>query len=230
MSLYLLINILIIIVPITFSFEKKLKFYRKIPSVFLSIIIVSTVYIIWDHAAAVRGDWSFNPRYILGINIFSLPVEEVLFFITVPYSCIFIYETIFYFVNEKEINVKKSYSFIVSALFIIAAFVFDEQLYTFNVLIFTGSLFLICGLLFISLLRSKNFWLTVLISFLPFLIVNYFFTSLPVVEYNAASIWGIRVFTIPLEDFFYSFSMVAFWLLVYLLSEQKIKTEFNYFE
>jgi lycopene cyclase domain-containing protein len=37
----------------------------------------------------------------------------------------------------------------------------------------------------------------------------------PLVVYNDAEIWGLRVYTIPLEDFFYSFSLIALTVLFY---------------
>jgi lycopene cyclase domain-containing protein len=49
----------------------------------------------------------------------------------------------------------------------------------------------------------------------PFLIVNGMLTALPVVEYNDAHTLGIRVFTIPLEDFFYFFLLLIMNLTIY---------------
>ena len=80
MSEYLLINIATIIIPLALSFEKKLKFYNNYPSLFFSIFIVGSIYIAWDIIATARGDWAFNKEYILGVHIFNLPLEEVLFF------------------------------------------------------------------------------------------------------------------------------------------------------
>jgi lycopene cyclase domain-containing protein len=51
--------------------------------------------------------------------------------------------------------------------------------------------------------------------------VNYLLTSLPVVEYNPEAITGIRISTIPLEDFFYSFAMITSWLVVYELLKKR---------
>jgi len=84
MSEYLLINIFIIIVPLLLIFEQKLKFYKKVPAVLISILVVSTVYIIWDSIAAKAGDWAFNPKYLIGVYFFDLPLEEILFFIIFP--------------------------------------------------------------------------------------------------------------------------------------------------
>jgi lycopene cyclase domain-containing protein len=71
-----------------------------------------------------------------------------------------------------------------------------------------------------SFILSKLFILTILISLVPFFIVNYILTALPVVEYNPQAILGIKIFTIPLEDIFYSFTMISGWLMVYKWSEK----------
>ena len=101
MSEYLLINLLIILFPLFLSFEKKIRYYKKLPAVFASIFVVGVVYVLWDATATYRGDWSFNPQFINGIKILFLPFEEILFFITVPYSAIFLYETAILYLPEK---------------------------------------------------------------------------------------------------------------------------------
>ncbi len=223
MSEYLLINIFIIIVPLLLTFEKKLKFYKKLLSVLISILVVSTAYIIWDSYAAKVGDWAFNPKYLIGIYFFGLPLEEILFFITVPFSIIFIYETVRFYLKEKEIFFSRYIYFTVMILLIISMILFANQSYTLIVLSYCLAFFILALFLFPAILKSKIFWVTILISYLPFLIVNYLLTSLPIVTYNSDAIWGNRFITIPLEDFFYSFSMISLWLLVYLIADKKLK-------
>lgn len=219
MNTYLIINFLIIIFPLVLSFDKKVAFYKNIKPLFVSILVVGLIYGIWDSVAVSRGDWSFNRSFITGFKLFNLPIEEILFFITVPYSCIFIYEVIKNYFREKELNVNKR---IVILSFIIItglAVYFNSQYYTFTLLLFTSG-FLILALSFYgSILRSKVYWMTIMVSYLPFLIVNYFLTSLPVVEYNQKAVWGIRIITIPVEDFLYSYSLISFWLIIYLITK-----------
>lgn len=223
MSEYLLINIFIIIVPLLLTFEKKLKFYKKLPALLISILLVSTVYIIWDSYAAKAGDWAFNPQYLIGIYLFDLPLEEILFFITVPFSIIFIYETAKFYLKEKEIFFSTYIYLSVMILLIVGAILFSNQNYTLIVLCFCLAFFIIALFFYRTIIKSKIFWVTVLISYLPFLIVNYLLTSLPIVTYNPDAIWGNRFLTIPLEDFLYSFSMISFWLLIYLIADKKLK-------
>ncbi len=218
MSTYLLINFFIILFPLLLSFDKKTAYYKNLLGVFISTAIVGIVFLIWDSVAVTRGDWSFNREFLTGIYLFNLPLEEVLFFITVPYSCIFIYEVLRNYVGEKKLKVGNTFIFFTALIFIISAIIFRDQYYTFTVLLFT-SLFLLTGLFrFNSLLRSKIYWFTILLSYIPFLAVNYLLTSLPVVKYNINAIWGLRFTTIPVEDFFYSYSMISFWLLIYVIA------------
>ncbi len=223
MSKYLLINILIIAGPLILSFENKISFRNKISSVLKSVAVVSTIFIIWDVSAVLLGDWSFNKAYISGISILYLPYEEILFFITVPYGCLFIYEVTKHFVKDNGLRVNKFWNLFFTALFVSAAVIYHKQQYTFTVLVFCAVFVSTASFLLPSLLGSRVFWITVLISFIPFGIVNYFLTSLPVVRYNPNAIWGLRVTTIPVEDFFYSFSMVSFYILFYILAEEKYR-------
>jgi len=223
MSTYLLINILIIFFPLILSFDRNLKFYKKVPYVLQSIAFISTAYIVWDVIATKRGDWAFNPEHLLGFDILGLPLEEILFFLTVPYSCIFIYETVLFYVKEKKFDFNYKVFLIPAILVIILGTIFYNQNYTFTVLIFTGAFFIGAIIFNESLLGSRNFWITMLISFLPFLIINYFLTSIPVVTYNETAFSGKRFITIPYEDFLYSFSMISLWILFYELAKGKKK-------
>ncbi|MDP9101013.1 MAG: lycopene cyclase domain-containing protein [Actinomycetota bacterium] len=42
------------------------------------------VFAVWDVLAVRAGQWSFDPRQVLGARIGGLPVEELLFFVVVP--------------------------------------------------------------------------------------------------------------------------------------------------
>lgn len=220
MSTYLLINILIIFFPLILSFEKNLKFYKNVRRVFQSIALVSTAYIIWDIIATKRGDWAFSPDHIIGIYLFGLPIEEILFFITVPYSCLFIYETVKFYIKEKTIFNNPNLFLILSILLIVLGVIFYNQNYTFTVSIYSAAFFIGAIIFNKPILYSGNFWITMLISFLPFLIVNYFLTSIPVVTYSETAFSGKRFITIPYEDFLYSFSMISLWILFYELAKK----------
>ncbi|MFA7288582.1 MAG: lycopene cyclase domain-containing protein [Melioribacteraceae bacterium] len=215
MSTYLAINILVILFPLILSFEKKLKFYKDFKSVIPSIVLSAFPFIIWDDIAALRGDWGFNAEHLIGVYIFSLPLEELLFFFTIPYAIIFLFETGKYYLTDKSIMVNKYLIYVVALLSTLFAFVFQDQYYTFTVLLFMPIILLLLILVKNSLLNSRFFWFFMLWTYIPFFVVNYLLTSLPIVIYSPSAIWELRITTIPAEDFIYSFALIGLNLFIY---------------
>jgi len=228
--------LLIILFPFLLSFKWKFKYYKFWKPLFASIFIVGLSYIIWDAIVTYRGDWAFNYKYLNGISFLGLPIEEILFFIVVPYSCIFIYENLNYFLKEKTIPFNKYFYYLIIIILIIGGLIFYHQDYTILALFSCAFFFVIAIFFKQDLLKSRNYWLYIVISMIPFVIFNYLLTSIPIVTYNPNAIWGGdgvwngRFFTIPIEDFFYNFSMLSFYLLLYLyfkkrfINTKKIKT------
>jgi len=187
------------------------------------MIIVGIPFIIWDAVAASRGDWYFNPDYTLKYKIAGLPVEEILFFITVPYAILFLYETYLFYLPKIKQSINYSFLFIPFLLSIISAVVFFNKYYTFTVFLLVSFLFLLLAITKPGFLERKYFPWFLLFTFIPFGIVNYFLTSVPVVTYKKTAILGIRITTIPLEDFFYSFSLVTLYIYFYEFAKEKWK-------
>ena len=228
MSAYLLLNILIIFFPLVLSFEKKISFYKKFFPLLISIVITGIIFIVWDSAAVTRNDWSFNGQFVSAIKILNLPPEEILFFVTVPYSIIFTFVCIRYYVKEKRIFIPSALIYFVSLVLIISGVVFSGKYYTFTVSLFSGILISFLNYFYRNFIMSYIFIVTLLISYIPFLIVNYILTSLPVVIYNPSAITGLRFLTIPAEDFLYSFSMITMWIFIFQISENYFLKRQNY--
>jgi lycopene cyclase domain-containing protein len=220
---YLAIDLLIITGPLLYSGDKRLRYYRYYPAVGLSILIVGAIYITWDVVVTAWGEWSFNRRYVTGIHVLNLPLEEVLFFITVPYSCLFVYEAVLYYAKSGSVGIRRmTFFFLVGAL-IGTGLMFFHQGYTMKALLSCG-LFLACAMATNrDLIENRRYWMWLAICYVPFLLVNLVLTALPVVQYNQDAIWGGRFVTIPFEDFFYNFSMLSFYLLFYVLFKERLR-------
>jgi lycopene cyclase domain-containing protein len=90
--LYYIFNALVIAGPATLLFIAKDKVTLNLRAFALAFLYVCMPFIVWDMWAASNEHWGFNPRYIIGPYIFKLPIEEMLFFVTVPFAMTFVWE------------------------------------------------------------------------------------------------------------------------------------------
>lgn len=212
---YLLINFLTILFPLILSFDKRVRFYEKWKYIFPGLFITGLLFLIWDYLFTVYEVWSFNPAYIMGLNILDLPLEEILFFITVPFSCIFIYECLNYYLKTDLLKpVSKYISWFLIGLSCVLLLIFYDRVYTlitFGLLVFV----LIFAQLIVKTKFLSRFYLAYLVSLIPFYIVNGILTSVPVVIYNDAENMGVRIGFIPFEDHFYLMSMLLINVLLF---------------
>ena len=218
MSLYTLLNLLILAAPLLLSFDRRVAFYKKVPALLCALAVVSAAYIVWDILVTARGDWWFSPRYAGDVRIAGLPIGELLFFITVPFSCLFLYEVVRGYFPRRVIFKQRSLFLVlwsIVGLCITFALVFRKQGYTFLSLLSVAAFLITVMIADRNLLKENHPWLFFLLSFITFAVANGVLTALPIVLYNPESIWGIRIYTIPLEDFFYNFGMLGFYLVVF---------------
>ena len=212
---YLAIDLLILIVPLLYTFHSRIRYDRCIPAGALSVAVVSPCYLAWDVLAAGWGEWSFNPRYVTGLDVLGLPVEEVLFFVVVPYSCLFIYEALGRLRWRRVLPLRRRWLTVAALLLAVPALLSGSRGYTWKALTScTG--FLLCGS-FVKrdFITGARYWAWLGICYIPFLVFNSVLTLLPVVEYDAGAILGPRVGTIPIEDFLYNYSLLSFYGLFY---------------
>ncbi len=205
--IYLIINAATIIFPLVRSFEPKIKYAKKWYALFPAILVTATIFIIWDVIFTKNGIWGFNKDYLVGVEIFKLPIEEWLFFITVPFASVFIYECVRYYLPKiRTSGSLRTLSTAFSLILILVATYNWEQSYTFWCFCFTG--------IYLTIISYQNpkwlgkFWIAYLIHLIPFVIVNGILTGSyleePIVWYNNDHNLGIRIFTIPIEDTIYA--------------------------
>src|SRR5690606_28758411 len=111
--LYLFLNLGSVFVPFVFSFHPKLKFYKLWKPLFLSVFCTMVLFIIWDVLFTKNGFWGFNEEYYLGIELLHLPVEEWLFFICIPYACIFTHYSLLTYFPNLSISIKTTKSILI---------------------------------------------------------------------------------------------------------------------
>ncbi len=226
MSFYFYLNLAIIAFPLAFSFEKRIKFYTKIKSVVVALVLVGMLFVGWDVFATYGGHWSFNPAYVNETKILGLPLEEILFFVTVPYSCLFVFDSIRHFLGDKRLfHPQRGLFTVIGVVVALFAFSFYSKQYTFLAFFSVGLTIIFVSLVNVRLFSSRSFWIYILLTLLLFLVFNYFLTSFPVVQYSSSAITGFRITTIPIEDFLFNFSMLTDYLTVYIWAEKKLKND-----
>lgn len=225
---YLLLMLATVVLPLAFSFEKRIRFYHKWKYLTLSVGLPLLFFIVWDIHFAAHGIWSFSDRYTLGPKLLGLPVEEWLFFVVVPYSSIFTYEVIRSYWYRVHFTIPIYTILTIAELsFIVLAVGNIHKVYAFFDFLFCA---LITGLL---LLRKWfrpyliHLSLSCLVALVPMLIINGVLTALPVVSYSTSQITGIHIYTIPVEDFFYFWILFSMNILLYEWQQRiyKIRTE-----
>lgn len=223
--LYLLLNFATVIIPLIFSFYPKANFSRRWRSVLPAIFITAVPFVVWDMIFTAWRIWEFNPRYLTGIHLWNLPLEEVLFFFCIPYACIFTHLAFDHLLKRhpfRRYDRTITYSLLASSLLL--CILFFDRLYT----VVTFGLLII--LLTAGLAAGKTpgrFYFSYSVLLIPFFIVNGILTGTgldePVVSYNNAENLRLRLGTIPLEDVFYGFSLILLSIWIQELIERRKK-------
>ena len=93
----------------------------------------------------------------------------------------------------------------------------------YTILVTAGSLTVIVLDYFLGtgILRQRLFWVFWLAVTVLMFIVNGYLTWRPIVIYNEAKMLGVRLFTIPLEDFFFGFSLIGLNLIIWEYFKKK---------
>ena len=224
---YLLINFLTVLFPVILSFDKRVRFFQSWKYIFPGLFISGLLFLFWDYLFTIYGVWSFNPDYVKGIYFLNLPLEEILFFVTVPFACIFIYECLNYYIKRDLLESVSVYiTYLLIVLCAVLLILFYDRVYT----LITYGLLLVILLIAQFVLRLKflsRFYLAYLVSLIPFYIVNGLLTSIPVVMYNNEENMAFRVGTIPFEDHFYSMAMLLLNIMFFEYFRKRIKVVYE---
>ncbi len=210
--LYAILHIFIAIPVLLLSFDKKVNYVSKWKFIFPGVFLTALLFLGWDIFFTKISVWTFNENYITGIKIFNLPFEEILFFFTVPFATVFIYECLKCYFKNNFISTNLRPLFLSFALLLIGlSSIYYNHIYTATTFLLTG-LFICLHLLCVKSTYLGRFLIAYLLSLIPFLIFNGVLTGLltqqPIVVYNQSEYFGTRIFTIPIDDSIYSFLLL----------------------
>lgn len=242
---YILVDLFCLAGPFFLSFHKSVAFYKKFKALFIGLLFMSAIYIPWDILFTHWGIWNFNPTYTLAPRWFLLPIEEWLFFMAVPFACVFTFECVRYF---KKTAPSKNFTNVTGTTITLLAaglcvYAGIEKLW------YTFSATLLCGALLLFHLQRRSeflgyFLFAWFILLIPFFISNGILTGLhfyeydlintsqvdiseAIVRYNNKYNLGIRIWSVPMEDFFYGLAMVLLAITPYEYFHLKWKSKIS---
>ncbi|MEN2436695.1 lycopene cyclase domain-containing protein [Weeksellaceae bacterium A-14] len=220
---YILVLFFTVIICFIASFDKRLQFNKHFGAFLKASVLVAIPFIAWDVWFTAKGVWWFNINYTMGLNIAGLPLEEWLFFIFIPFSCIFTYYSIDKFFKMEWLSgFNNLIVFVTVIVCSVTALLYYDKIYT-----LITSLSAILTVVYLHFIAKAD-WiskasLVFTILMLGFLPVNGILTGTgldtPIVNYNPDDFLGIRILTIPIEDAVYGYTQ--FLLLLYFFKQSK---------
>ena len=213
---YLLFNFVIIVGPVVSQCSRQIRHVSHWRLKLLVIGIVMIPYITWD-AIVAGSHWWFNETYTLDFCLLGLPIGEWLFFLTVPFGCLLVWETLPG--ADSWLGQLKFLRYVRAVLYAalpISVWIFSTgRQYTGLVLFSFGLVGLVDMLLNVNLLLQPKTYLYLGIVSVLILVFNGYLTARPVVLYGEAYQSGYRILTIPIEDFGYGFTLMLFNAMLY---------------
>lgn len=203
---YALFNLVVFAEPLIFTLVFMPWFWRQWQVVLGVFVFVALPWLWLDTISFARGWWNYNEAFIFGPRLFNLPLEEVCFFVSVPFAAMVVWALINYKVpgTVKKGRARLGLAFIAAAALIFVAVFFRERTVV-EVLLLLATVSI---LWFSPIIYTRAFWWWNLTSLGLLLLFQTVLAGMPVFLYNDTFASGIRVGTIPLEDFLYNFSLL----------------------
>jgi lycopene cyclase domain-containing protein len=212
MSLYLAVELSALAIPLLFSFDRKVAYFRLWPFLLPAIFTTAIIFIPIDIYFTLKGTWGFNPQYHSSITLAGLPIEELLFFLIIPYCSLFVHYVFIAYLPERAIGRKMTV--IISATLIVIFITISLLSVSRSYICFYSAL--TAGIILVALVANpfmlSRFYITFLIIMIPFLLVNGILTGsllhAEVFWYDSSEISGLKLFTIPVEDALFGFCLI----------------------
>ena len=228
---YLWVNFAVISIPLVASFDKRVAFVEQWKHFWPACLLTMAGFIAWDIAFTAQGIWGFNDAHLSGLGLWGLPLEEWLFFITIPYACVFTYACFKkYFPRHPFGFGHRSITTSVAALCVGLSFRFWDHAYL-------GLTSALCAAWLIGVLAKwrpwmGHFWFAYTVLLVPFILSNGVLTGIEfwtypmlhnqpeaiadhIVWYNNDHNSGWRIFSMPADDLLYGLLLIGINVSIY---------------
>ena len=217
--LYFLFIIIVLGSALYLNAAAKLQLQRDWKAFLIAFVAVCIPFILEDIYATDQGHWSFSDRFTSSIRLAGMPTEEILFFIAVPLVMLCIWQLVKARSKEKQVVHDRLYA---APLIVFGLFLFLSGGAYSRII---GPVFIVSVMVLAAIGRfhSKQFWVFQGFLLIAFLVGNTFLTLPPIVSYNSEAITGLRIGTIPIEDFAYNFVLINWFIIVYEKAKSLLK-------
>jgi lycopene cyclase domain-containing protein len=189
-------------------------FWHHSRALFISLAAVGVPWVVMDVLAHQLGWWQYNPQYIFGVRLFGLPLEEIAFFIVVPFACLVVWHACTRLKGSVPAWLPMAVLGVVLAVCAGLILFFLGHMRT---VVDAGiAIITIAALWDNALLRRRAWWYWNGIVLVLFLVCNSILTGAPIVIYDATAATGWYIGTIPIEDVLYNFSLLNLLVLTYV--------------
>lgn len=224
-GLYLGVDLVVLSVPLAFSWYGTLRFVDRWKDFIPACVVVASGFVAWDVLFTSWGIWGFDDRFLMGPRLAGLPIEEWLFFVCIPYACVFTYHA--FGALQVPAPGERTARFLTVGALVVSIMLFalfPTRAYT---AVTSG---LLAALLTVFVWKRPawlgRLWLTLAAVSVPFVLSNGVLTGLRfwtypvlntapgeiagrVVWYDNAHNMGVRLFSIPLDDFLYATLLIG---------------------
>jgi len=91
---YLAILISVFLVSMSLKLKYKIQLFNSVKEGLVLAILLLVIGGLWDSYAILRGYWSFEEEFFIGIDIGIMPLEEYLFMLIIPFLVLVLYRIV----------------------------------------------------------------------------------------------------------------------------------------
>ena len=92
---YLLLMAGCLVITLPLEIVLGARVYRRLRTLLWALLPVVLIFSVWDIAGILREHWTYNPRYVTGLQLgLGMPVEELVFFLVIPICGLLSYEAV----------------------------------------------------------------------------------------------------------------------------------------
>lgn len=177
-------------------------------------LVVSVPFVLIDSISHARGWWAYNSQHVGSASFLGLPIEECLFFFVIPFACLYLYSAM---AKLKVLSspVTRQWLYIALCLSVLFAVLTAVMQPLERTIVDAILLALVVGIfIFVRPRITRAFLVWVGAVLILFFVTNSILTGLPIVTYDHAFGSAMRIGSVPIEDFWYNFSLLlSAWLV-----------------